>query len=138
MHGIAGTLIWMTLAGGAVNFKLQGWRIRESVSTQRDTGPGDLYESRLAGIADYEVEFMALVPDQTARHIFAANEASMGTEVAFGLKEKTTDTNPVKTGTALVVELELDASDFDRPIQARGRMQCSQGVVGAWDTTPLT
>jgi hypothetical protein len=137
-HGIGGNVIAMTIGGLPINFKLQGWRVRPFYDTIDDTCPGDLSHSRFATFADFEVEFHGYIPDQPARYILSANEAALGSEMTFELKEKISDTNPVFEATGLASELEIDAMDKDRPIGCRGRFMCSTGaqVTPGWDTTP--
>jgi hypothetical protein len=137
-HGIGGNVIGMTLAGGAINFKLQGWDSEVTFDDQDDTCPGDAYHSRIPAFGDWEINFTGYVPDQAARHVLIANETTLGTEVAFVLKEKASDTNGVFSGTGLAKSLRIDASDKDRPIGIRGRLLCSTGLAPTWDTTPLT
>jgi hypothetical protein len=137
-NGIWGAAISMTIGGSAINFELTGWRFRETNSTIEDTAAGNVARRRIPGFYDWEMEFTGWIPDQAARHIINASEAGVGTAMAFTLKEKSTDTNPVVTATGIVAEIEYDATDLERPISARGRVEGSAGTRPTYDTTPLT
>jgi hypothetical protein len=136
-HGIAGAAVAASVDGGVWNIKLTEWEFEEKVEQAEDTAAGDLYVSRLATFGDFEATLRGEVPDATNRHIINANETHLGTAIAFALKEKSADANPVVAATAMAHTIRLK-TNLKGIIEAEIRINSSEGIAPTHDTTPLS
>jgi hypothetical protein len=119
------------LIGGTVVPVGRGWTYEETSVNWDSTASGDGVMDRESLRKDFTVDYRALI--EVANPYVLPGDV-VGTKVAFACELISTDTNGIKSGTALVDSFRIEAT-YDGGAEISGRL-IAAGTAPATDTSP--
>lgn len=138
-HAVTGKAGAITWGGGAINGKIQDWRVEFTGQNVGDRGAGEDWESRLPLFSDWTATFTAFALDQADWSLSsaAAETSLINATSTISLKRKSGDTNPWFTATGLCTNIER-THPIDGNSAYSVTVVCSEGAAPTIDTTPAS
>lgn len=136
-HAVSGKVGTVTWGGGAINGKLQNWKVNYTGEMAVDRGAGEGWQSRIQLFNDWEATFEAFALDQSDWSLSSstAETALIGATTTLALKRKSGDTNPYFTTTGMTTRIER-THDINGASAYIVTVMCSEGTAPTLDTTP--